>query len=88
MSDRRDQYQKALRALYIAVDEQVANDVNGMVRDYVSELEAERDRYRKALEEITKGEGVFSMDNYEFACNIIEAMKGLARTALQDNGEQ
>lgn len=35
-----------------------------------------------ALTQITKGEGRFSIDNYEFACNTVEDMKALAKAAL------
>ena len=34
------------------------------------------------LEQIEKGEGRFSRDNYEFACNVIEEAKILARGAI------
>lgn len=41
------------------------------------------ERLRAALTEISKGEGRFSMDNLEFACNTIEDMKELAVKALE-----
>jgi len=37
---------------------------------------------KKALREIAKARGPFSRDQYEFACNTIEAMKVLAAEAL------
>ena len=45
-------------------------------------MEMERDRLRAALEQIAKGEGPFSLDNHQFACNVIEESKRLAREAL------
>lgn len=42
----------------------------------------ENDALRTALREIQKGEGPFSRDHITHAENTIEAMKGLARTAL------
>lgn len=50
---------------------------------WYSEVLAERDRLRAALEKIAKGEGPFSRDNYQFACNVIEESKRLAREALE-----
>lgn len=37
---------------------------------------------KKALKQIGKGEGRFSRDQFEFACNTIDDMKELARGAL------
>lgn len=37
---------------------------------------------RAALERIAAGEGTFSRDNYQFACNVIEESKTIAREAL------
>ena len=42
----------------------------------------EVERLRAALAEIAKGEGRFSRDPYEHACNTIESMKTLAADAL------
>lgn len=37
----------------------------------------------EALKEISKGEGRYSMDKYQFACNCINDMKALAVAALK-----
>lgn len=42
----------------------------------------------EALKEIAKGEGRFSRDPYEHACNTIEDMKEIARAALSRAGER
>ena len=38
---------------------------------------------QKALEQISQGEGRFSRDPFEHACNTIEDMKGIANRALE-----
>ena len=45
------------------------------------------ERYRAALEQIAKGEGPYSMDNHQFACNVIEESKRLANEALRGEGQ-
>ena len=49
----------------------------------IADIERQRDAYRKALEEIVKGEGPFSRDQITHASNTIEAMKAIARKALE-----
>jgi hypothetical protein len=41
-------------------------------------------KYEEALLQIAKGEGTFSRDNYQFACNVIEESKRLATEALHN----
>jgi len=36
----------------------------------------------EALEQIAEGRAEFDMDNYKFACNVIEANRRVARAAL------
>ncbi len=43
---------------------------------------AERDYFRYALMDIAKGNGPYKMDQYEFACSVIENMKRIAEKAL------
>jgi len=49
----------------------------------VEEKEAEIKQLREVLEEISKGEGRYSMDKLEHASNTIEDMKELAINALK-----
>ena len=49
------------------------------------QLAAERAKLKiaeEALVKIANGEGTFSRDNYEFACNVIEESKTAVRDAL------
>ena len=48
----------------------------------IDRLTRERDVLLEALKEISKGEGRYSRDNYQFACNCIEDMKKLATDAI------
>jgi hypothetical protein len=42
------------------------------------------DKLEAALREIAEPRGTFSLDKYEFACNVIESMKGIAADALEE----
>ncbi len=48
----------------------------------IRKLEAEVERLREVLAEISKGEGTFDLDHHQHAKNTIEDMKGLALRAL------
>jgi len=52
------------------------------VADEADRLRARVARLEAALRQIQKGEGRFSRDQYEFACNVIEEAKETARAAL------
>lgn len=45
------------------------------------------EKLRHALQEIAKGNGAYSLDQYQFACNVIENMKGIAQRALDGTYE-
>lgn len=50
----------------------------------VAELEQQVERYRAALEAVTKREGAFSRDSLTHAQNVIDNMAEVARTALKE----
>lgn len=54
----------------------------------VAELEAEVERLRGALREISKGEGTFSRDPLEHAENVIENQVDIAERALNNDTDQ
>jgi hypothetical protein len=51
-------------------------------QEVIAKLFEERERLRLALEEISEGKGRFSHDPFKHACNTIEDMKEIAKTAL------
>ena len=62
------------------------DEISAAIREAVAEeavtLRARVARLEAALRQIQKGEGRFSRDQYEFACNVIEEAKETARAAL------
>jgi phage shock protein A len=49
---------------------------------YIDRLETRIEELESALREIARGEGRYSHDQYEHACNTIEDLKAIARAAL------
>ena len=76
MESWKDGYERLTRELEAMEDARDIAQAEGAL------MEMERDRLRAALEQIAKGEGPFSLDNHQFACNVIEESKRLAREAL------
>ena len=56
--------------------------------DTIDNQQAEIERLRKALQQISKGEGPFSRDPLTHASNTIDAMKAEAVEALDETAEQ
>lgn len=54
----------------------------------IDRLQREKRDLRAALEDIAKGNGAFSRDQYTFACNVIENMKSIATRALAGTYER
>lgn len=54
----------------------------------IDRLQNEKRDLRAALEDIAKGNGAFSRDQYTFACNVIENMKSIAARALAGTYER
>ncbi len=76
---------EALRLADATVADPIPGDTLGWTRILAAALsasQAERDRYRKALEEVSIGAGPFSRDPLTHASNTIEAMKDIAKQAL------
>ena len=61
--------------------------VTARLRARVTELEAVHAQIQDILTEIARGAGAFSHDPLEHAANCIEAMKELAKEAIQAGGE-
>ena len=79
----------ALRELRAAYDEQkIALDVARGIPDEYNRRGREIQRLRAALAEIAKGEGAFSLDRFTHACNCIENMKSIAKSALREGVDQ
>ena len=53
------------------------------IKDENEKLKAENERLKEALEEIKKGEGRYSLDQFEHCRNTVEDMKELAEQALK-----
>ena len=55
-------------------------------QEEIARLQAQVATAKKALEEISKGEGAFSRDPLTHASNTIESMKRIAQEALKKAG--
>jgi len=69
------------------IEERVVADINIGLRYKVERQQAEIERLRAALLEISRGRGRFSLDRFEHACNVIRDMKGVALAALDGTWE-
>ena len=77
-----------LNAVWVSLDETHADPTTvAEIQDHIAALTQQAERYRAALEQIAKGEGPYSMDNHQFACNVIEESKRLANEALRGEGQ-
>jgi hypothetical protein len=54
----------------------------GMYESLYENAKTRIEALEAALREIARGEGTYSLDRYQHACNTIEEMKSIARAAL------
>jgi len=78
---QREASQRA-KAFVRALIDEAGDEPRAELLSFIAALEAERDRYFAALQEISQGAGRFSVDPLTHASNTIEDMKQLASDAL------